>query len=132
MQSSGSRGTGLKTTALEDGKMPLFQCNLCSLRAVHRLNQRADMLGEYTPKWGSDDMECLWEGRGGPLRLRRQLSLPSIFLERKEMLSPTSGTAIACMPTLRLPCSLMSSEELAKLDSLSSWWPHSGGTRHGS
>ncbi len=61
-------------------------------------------------------MECRWEGRGGPLRLRRQLSLPSIFLERKEKLSPTSGPAMACMPTLRLPCSLMSSEELAKLD----------------
>ncbi len=37
------------------------------------------------------------------------------------MLSPTSGPAIACMPTLRLHCSLMSSEELAKFDSLSFW-----------
>lgn len=45
-------------------------------------------MGPPTP--GSNNLECLWQGRGRPLHLRRQLSLPNI-------LWPTNGPTFPFM-----------------------------------
>ncbi len=98
------------------------QSKLLSLWAVHvpgRLNQGVDMLskdnvvlGEWTTSpIGSDDLIGFRQGRAGPLRPWRQLSLPN---QHSGMLWPTIGPTPLCMHSLQLLCSLGLSGESRK------------------
>lgn len=80
------------------------QCNLSSLRAVHllgRLNKGADMLSRGSVSPG--EWRLYPQVVQACLRLRKHFS-------RSEMLWPTTGPALVCMPSLQLPCSLRSSD----------------------
>ncbi|KAL0152981.1 hypothetical protein M9458_051713, partial [Cirrhinus mrigala] len=43
---------------------------------------------DASPADGSENLGGLWQGRGRPLRLKRQLSLPNIFFERERCVGP--------------------------------------------
>ncbi len=86
---------------------------------------------ESTSPDGSDDLVSSWQGRGRPLRLRRQLSLPNLFFQSSGMLWPTIGPTPIYMPSLRSPCYPWLSCESGKQNALSSSWPPSGGTKSG-
>ncbi len=55
---------------------------------------------ETTPPSGSENMVCLREDRGGPLCLRRQLSLPNLFLKGVRCSGPLFAKRLsACLPS---------------------------------
>ncbi len=83
------------TIPLQDGstppvvgiqQTPLAQSGSCAgqiePRGRHAVQRQCISRGmEITSSDGSNDLVCLREGRGGSLCLRRQLSLPNLFLE---------------------------------------------------
>ncbi len=56
------------------------------------------------PARGSENLGSLWQSLSRPLRLRRQLSVPNVFLQRARMPRPTNGPAFRSMLSLQLLC----------------------------
>lgn len=56
---------------------------------------------ETTSPSGSDNMVCLWKGKGGPFHVRRQLSLPNLFIEGARCSDPLlAHCSSACLSTI--------------------------------
>ncbi len=53
---------------------------------------------------GSENLGSLWQSLSRTLRLRRQLSVPNVFLQRARMPWPTNGPAFCSMLSLQLLC----------------------------
>ncbi len=60
---------------------------------------------EITPPDSLNDLVSLQSGRGGPLRLRRQLSLPNLFFQTARC-PVFASEMLTCTPSPQLPCCL--------------------------
>ncbi|KAI2663140.1 ORF V: Enzymatic polyprotein [Labeo rohita] len=60
---------------------------------------------DASPADGSENLGGLWQGRGRPLRLKRQLSLPNIFFERERCVGPrlAQPPPVCFSPTSLIP-----------------------------
>ncbi len=64
-------------------------CRRTEPRSRHAISEQRPLRGVDAPHTdGSENLGDIWQGRGRPLHLKRQLSLPNLLFEERGLVGP--------------------------------------------